>query len=99
MRAFSWSVGVNWTAPQALILVAFIFIYPAGTRRWQWPSVGARPFMYGNLRRIHKTLRVTPAMEAGVTRRLWEIRDIADIAENFKTSHYPLMVIIMNSNH
>lgn len=33
--------------------------------------------MYYNFVRIHKTLRVTPAMAAGVTDRLWEISDIA----------------------
>ena len=33
--------------------------------------------MYYNFVRIHKTLRVTPAMAAGVTDRLWEITDIA----------------------
>jgi IS1 family transposase len=33
-------------------------------------------FMYYNFCRIHQTLRVTPAMEAGVTDRLWDIGDI-----------------------
>ncbi len=33
--------------------------------------------MYYNFVRIHKTLRVTPAMAAGVSDRLWEIGDIA----------------------
>ena len=33
-------------------------------------------FMYYNFCRIHKTLRVTPAMEAKVTDRLWGIEDI-----------------------
>lgn len=33
--------------------------------------------MYYNFVRIHKTLRVTPAMAAGVADRLWEISDIA----------------------
>jgi hypothetical protein len=33
-------------------------------------------FAYYNLCRIHKTLRVTPAMEAGITDRVWEIRDL-----------------------
>ncbi len=33
-------------------------------------------FMYYNFVRIHQTLRVTPAMEAGVTNRVWEIADI-----------------------
>lgn len=34
-------------------------------------------FMFYNFCRIHQTLRVTPAMAAGVTDRLWEISDIA----------------------
>jgi hypothetical protein len=33
-------------------------------------------FMYYNFCRIHQTLRVTPAMAAGVTTKLWEIEDI-----------------------
>ncbi|HYJ28979.1 MAG TPA: IS1 family transposase, partial [Allosphingosinicella sp.] len=37
--------------------------------------------MYYNFVRIHKTLRVTPAMAAGVTDRLWEISDIAKLVE------------------
>lgn len=37
--------------------------------------------MYYNFVRIHKTLRVTPAMAAGVTDRLWEIADIAKLVE------------------
>jgi IS1 family transposase len=33
-------------------------------------------FMYYNFCRIHQTLRVTPAMAAGVSGKLWEIADI-----------------------
>ena len=33
-------------------------------------------FMYYNFCRIHKTLKVTPAMEAKVTDRLWDVEDI-----------------------
>ncbi len=33
-------------------------------------------FMHYNFVRIHKSLRMTPAMKAGVTYRLWEIEDI-----------------------
>ncbi len=36
-------------------------------------------FMYYNFCRIHKTLRVTPAMEAGVTDHVWEIEDILSL--------------------
>lgn len=38
-------------------------------------------FMYYNFVRIHKTLRVTPAMAAGVTDKLWEIADIVALIE------------------
>lgn len=37
--------------------------------------------MYYNFVRVHKTLRVSPAMEAGVTDRLWDIADIAMLVE------------------
>jgi IS1 family transposase len=33
-------------------------------------------FMFYNFARIHQTLRVTPAMAAGVTGKLWELGDI-----------------------
>lgn len=33
-------------------------------------------FMYYNFAKIHQTLRVTPAMEAGVSDRLWNVEDI-----------------------
>ncbi len=32
--------------------------------------------MFYNFCRIHKTLRVTPAMEAGLTDRVWDMEDI-----------------------
>ena len=37
-------------------------------------------FMYYNFVRIHKSLRVTPAMEAGLTKKLWSLEDIANLA-------------------
>ncbi len=37
-------------------------------------------FMYYNFCRIHQTLRVTPAMEAGVTNRMWALEDILRLA-------------------
>ena len=38
-------------------------------------------FMHYNFVRIHQTTRVTPAMAAGVTDKLWELRDIVAIIE------------------
>jgi hypothetical protein len=43
---------------------------------WTWHNAGrwavALHYMNNNFCRYHKTLRVTPAMAAGVTDRLWE---------------------------
>jgi hypothetical protein len=38
-------------------------------------------FMHYNFCRIHKSLRVTPAMAADVTGRLWSIEDIVDLLD------------------
>ena len=36
-------------------------------------------YMHYNFVRIHQTLRVTPAMAAGVTNRLWSIEDVVNL--------------------
>ena len=41
-------------------------------------------FMHYNFVRIHQAHRVTPAMAAGVTDRLWEIEDIARLEERLE---------------
>ncbi len=38
-------------------------------------------FMYYNFGRIHKTLRVTPAMEAGISDLVWSMEEIAKLAD------------------
>jgi IS1 family transposase len=38
-------------------------------------------FMYYNFVRVHKTLRCSPAMAAGVTDRLWDVADIVALLE------------------
>jgi IS1 family transposase len=38
-------------------------------------------FMYYNFGRIHKTLRVTPAMEAGVSDHVWDLEEIAQLTD------------------
>ena len=38
-------------------------------------------FTYYNFVRMHKTLRCTPAMAAGVTDQLWEVKDIVALVE------------------
>lgn len=41
-------------------------------------------FMAYNFVRIHQTLRVTPAMAAGVTDRLWEYTDVVKVVEEWE---------------
>ncbi len=36
-------------------------------------------FMHYNFVRIHKSLRVTPAMEAGLANHVWDIVDIVSL--------------------
>ncbi len=38
-------------------------------------------FMYYNFVKVHQTLKVTPAMEAGLTDRLWDIADLVAIID------------------
>lgn len=39
-------------------------------------------FMHFNFCRIHKTLRVTPAMEAGLTDHVWSLEELLDLHRN-----------------
>lgn len=39
-------------------------------------------FMYYNFCRVHKTLRVTPAMEAGLATHIWEIEELVNLMES-----------------
>lgn len=43
--------------------------------------VVALHFMYYNFVKVHQTLKVTPAMEAGLTDRLWDISDLVAIID------------------
>jgi IS1 family transposase len=43
-----------------------------------------------NFVRIHKTLKVTPAMEAGVTDRLWSLGDIVQIVDEWERENAQL---------
>lgn len=39
-----------------------------------------------NYVRIHQTLRVTPAMAAGMSKTLWSMDDVADMIEEWERS-------------
>jgi IS1 family transposase len=42
--------------------------------------------MYYNFVKLHRTLRTTPAMAAGITSRLWEIGDVVDVLEAWEAA-------------
>ena len=43
-------------------------------------------FMHYNFARIHRSLRVTPAMEAGVSDHVWSLEEIVDLLEQDEAS-------------
>ena len=45
--------------------------------------------MYYNFCKIHGTLQVTPAMEAGVTKKLWNVEDIVKLIEETEEAERP----------
>jgi len=42
--------------------------------------------MHYNFVRIHQTLKITPAMAANVTDRLWEMSDIVKVLEDWEAA-------------
>jgi hypothetical protein len=41
-------------------------------------------FMHHNFARIHQTTRVTPAMAAGVSEKLWDMTDIVRVVQAYE---------------
>ena len=49
----------------------------AFSKKWEnLQAALALHFMYYNFCRIHRTLRVTPAMEAGITNSIWTLTEL-----------------------
>jgi hypothetical protein len=44
--------------------------------------------MYYNFVRIHQTLRITPAMAAGVSKTLWNVSDIVAMLEQWELANF-----------
>ena len=42
-------------------------------------------FVFGGFCRIHQTLRVTPAMQAGAAKHVWELEDIIRLIDFMDT--------------
>jgi hypothetical protein len=55
-------------------------------RKWNHAHAMALHFLYYNCVRIHKKLKVTPAMATRVTNRLWEIGDIVGVLEAWESA-------------
>jgi len=39
-------------------------------------------YMFYNFARIHQTLRVTPAIESGVSNHVWTLEEIAELVQD-----------------
>ena len=44
-------------------------------------------FMHYNFVRIHQTLKITPAMAAGITDKLWEMSDMVKVLEAWEAAN------------
>ncbi len=44
-------------------------------------------FMYYNYCRVHQTLRVTPAMEAGLSSHVWDVSELVSLLDNRSILH------------
>ena len=42
-------------------------------------------FLYYNFVKVHQTLKISPAMAAGITKRLWEMSDVVAMLETWET--------------
>jgi hypothetical protein len=60
---------------------------------WTSPGDVPRPyalaiyFMHYNFVRIHQTLKISPAMAAGVTDKLWEMSDMVKVLEDWEAAN------------
>jgi hypothetical protein len=55
---------------------------PAGCLVENLEHAVALHFMHYNFARVHQTLRVTPAMEAGVADHVWSIEEIVGLRDS-----------------
>jgi hypothetical protein len=50
-------------------------------------SFGCLCIMHYNFTRIHRTLKITPAMAANATAKLWEMSDMVKVPEDWKIAN------------
>jgi hypothetical protein len=74
--------GVNATLTMRMSMRRFTRLTNAFSRKIENHAAAvALYFMYYNFGRVHQTLRVTPAMEAGVSSHVWSIEEIVSLLE------------------
>ena len=49
-------------------------------------------FLYYNFVRIHQSLRIAPAVAAGVTTKLWLITDMVRVIEDWEAASRPAKI-------
>jgi hypothetical protein len=64
----------------------FLEAYAFSKRAANHTHMMAIYFMHYNFVRIHQTLKITPAMAAGITGKLWEMADVVKVLEDWETA-------------
>jgi hypothetical protein len=70
--------GVSTTTPcDSQHIAALTRLTNAFSKKWEnLRAAIALHFAYYNFCRVHSSLRVTPAMEAGLTDHVWELKEL-----------------------
>jgi len=83
----SSSVSMQNAVVGQLHMRRFTRLTNAFSKKVENPALAVALFpTYYNFVRIHKTLRVTPAMAAGVSSKLWEMSDMVAILETWEAA-------------
>ncbi|MDP9113126.1 MAG: hypothetical protein M3O20_05535 [Acidobacteriota bacterium] len=66
-----------WRRPNPYSLRPFTTVEECFSKKWesQWAAVAVWCRWY-NFGRVHKSLRMTPAMAAGISANIWSVRDL-----------------------
>lgn len=84
------AIALPGNCKQPIQIRAIIKTHVCGTKRRQYENGGsdavcahaiALHFLHNNFCRIHQTLRITPAMEAGISNHVWSIEEIVELLD------------------
>jgi hypothetical protein len=57
-----------------------------GVAYWSHAAATALNYFAYNFIQIHRTIRMSPAMAAGVTDRLWSVEDLVNLWESYEAN-------------